>query len=118
MLKLQQLKKKQAEAKPVPTETPASEQPPPDNPQGPGYILKRQNSKELAETRKQKSKENVFTLRRSGGGKKQGKKKQSGAELRVQKDMSEMDPIPGTRINFPDPDNLMMFELYITPTDG
>jgi len=29
-----------------------------------------------------------------------------------------MDPLPGTRLHFPDPDNLMSFELYITPTDG
>ena len=29
-----------------------------------------------------------------------------------------MDPIPGTRLNFPDPNNLMVFELFITPTDG
>jgi len=115
MLKLQQLKKKQAESK----ATPPTEETPPEESANTGYILKRQNSKELAETRKQKSKENVFTLRRSAGGKKDTKKKkQNAAELRVHKDISEMDPIPGTRLNFPDPDNLMTFELYITPTDG
>lgn len=32
--------------------------------------------------------------------------------------MSEMDPIPGTRLAFPNPDDLMFFYLYITPTDG
>lgn len=29
-----------------------------------------------------------------------------------------MDPIPGTRLEFPDPNNLMLFYLFITPTDG
>lgn len=29
-----------------------------------------------------------------------------------------MDQVLGTRLNFPDPNNLMSFELYITPTDG
>jgi len=47
-----------------------------------------------------------------------GKKKQNAAELRVHKDISEIDPVPGTRLNFPDPNNLMVFELFITPTDG
>jgi len=42
---------------------------------GTGYILKRQNSKELAEKRRQKSKESVFTLRSSGKFKKDKKKK-------------------------------------------
>ena len=133
MLKLQQLKKKQAE-----TKTPSTEESP-SSTNTPDFlelrnILKRQNSKELAETRKQKSKENVFTLRRSGTTKKGGKKKRKiHAELRVhkgkelltlfnnnqtKKDISEMDPIPGTRLNFQDPDNLMTFKLYITPTNG
>jgi len=50
--------------------------------------------------------------------KKDKKKKQNAAELRVHKDISEMDPIPGTRLDFPDPNNLMVFQLYITPSDG
>ena len=29
-----------------------------------------------------------------------------------------MDPIPGTKITFPDPDNLMKFEVAIKPNDG
>lgn len=29
-----------------------------------------------------------------------------------------MDPIPGAKIVFPDADNLMKFEVHITPTDG
>jgi len=129
MLKLQELKKKQqqqqqqqqASSTPAKTEdsSSASTDAPEGNSSGSGYILKRQNSKELAEKRKQKSKENVFTLRRTGGAKgKDKKKKQNAAELRVQKDLSEMDPIPGTRLDFPDPNNVMLFQLYIIPTDG
>jgi len=38
--------------------------------------------------------------------------------LRAQKDISEMDPIPGTKMSFPDPDNIMKFEVAIKPTDG
>lgn len=127
MLKLQELKKKQQQAKAAETSS-SSPQTNSNNSSGnssasssssatTGYILKRQNSKELAEKRKQKSKENLFSLRRSGGGKK-GKKKANPSELRVHKDLSEMDPVSGTRLNFPDANNLMNFELYITPTDG
>jgi len=38
--------------------------------------------------------------------------------LRVHKDLSEIDPVPGTRLEFPDPNNLMIFQLYINPNDG
>lgn len=33
-------------------------------------------------------------------------------------DLSEMDPIPGTRLDFPDSNNVMNFSLFITPSDG
>lgn len=29
-----------------------------------------------------------------------------------------MDPIPGTRVEFPDADNIMLFNLHVTPNDG
>lgn len=29
-----------------------------------------------------------------------------------------MEPVPGTRLEFPDPDNLMEFYVYIKPLDG
>eukprot|EP00027_Filamoeba_sp_ATCC50430_P004322 CAMPEP_0168547432 /NCGR_PEP_ID=MMETSP0413-20121227/4032_1 /TAXON_ID=136452 /ORGANISM="Filamoeba nolandi, Strain NC-AS-23-1" /LENGTH=247 /DNA_ID=CAMNT_0008577683 /DNA_START=130 /DNA_END=873 /DNA_ORIENTATION=+ len=133
MLKLQELKKKQQQQQqqqttktetqaPATTEqtqqTSSEENNNTEGSGSTGYILKRQNSKELAEKRRQKSKENVFTLRRSGGVQKDKKKKQNAAELRVHKDLSEMDPIPGTRLDFPDPNNLMTFNLFVTPTDG
>jgi len=124
MLKLQELKKKQQQqqqqSSSTPSKTEESSTPTStgNETEGTGYILKRQNSKELAEKRRQKSKESVFSLRKSGGTKKDKKKKQNAAELRVHKDISEMDPIPGTRLDFPDPNNLMVFQLYITPSDG
>eukprot|EP01114_Cavostelium_apophysatum_P015081 TRINITY_DN4041_c0_g1_i1.p1 TRINITY_DN4041_c0_g1~~TRINITY_DN4041_c0_g1_i1.p1 ORF type:complete len:243 (-),score=79.42 TRINITY_DN4041_c0_g1_i1:40-768(-) len=128
MLKFQELKKQQqqrqqqaqaASATPKTETEDSSASASSTDASGTGYILKRQNSKELAEKRKQKSKENVFTLRKTGGAKAgDKKKKQNAAELRVQKDLSEMDPIPGTRLDFPDPNNMMVFQLYIIPNDG
>jgi len=81
-----------------------------------GYVLKRQSSKELQEIRKSKSKENVFTLRTSG--KRHGGKKASAALLRVQKDMSEMEPIPGTELQLVDDNNLMTFNVICRPSEG
>ena len=77
MLKLQQLKKKQQEQQAAKEKEEAEKKD-----QGTGYVLKRQNSKELAEVRKQKSKESLLSLRskaRSGGG------RTAPAELRAQK---------------------------------
>jgi len=122
MLKLKQLKAQQAEKKEAPSsskEAPASES---TGGTGTGYILKKQNSKELIEKRKQAknaTEDSVFTLRSSGNRKKDPKKKKANAaELRAHKDISEMDPVPGTRTEFPDPDNIMQFFLYVTPSDG
>jgi len=114
MLKLKELKQKQqAQTK---TETPQTT---PDTTTSTGYVLKKQNSKELIEKRRQKSKESVFTLRTSQNRKKDPKKKKANAaELRAHKDISEMQPVLGTRTEFPDPDNLMNFNLFVTPTDG
>jgi ubiquitin-conjugating enzyme E2 M len=45
--------------------------------------------------------------------------KQSAGELRVQKDISELNLAKGTSINFPDgKDKLMHFEISICPTEG
>lgn len=77
MLKLQQLKQKQQQQQtPAPTATEATTNPAEQKQEdSSGYVLKRQNSKELVEKRRQKSKEkNVFTLK-STGNKKDPKKK-------------------------------------------
>jgi ubiquitin-conjugating enzyme E2 M len=51
-----------------------------------------------------------------------GKKKktlaQRAAELRVQKDVAELDKIEGVRVEFGDADDLMQFKVYITPLEG
>jgi hypothetical protein len=52
------------------------------------FVLKKQNSKELQEIRKQKSKENVLALRKKEGGKGKGGRKPNAAELRAQKDVA------------------------------
>lgn len=80
-----------------------------------GYALKRSNSKELLESRRKTSKERLFTLKSSTG---KGGKKQNAAELRAQKDIAEMDDIPGAEIDFPDVNSVMFFTVDITPSDG
>lgn len=71
----------------------------------------------------------LFSLKK---GNKTGAKKQNAAQLRAQKgkkqsfmnqliyrsDIGEMDPVPGTKVIFPDPDNIMKFEVNVTPSDG
>jgi hypothetical protein len=95
MQKLQELKKKQQQQQQQATAAPKVEETTTTakdakteatTTDGQGFVLKRQNSKELAEKRKQKETEgdSLFTLRRSGS-KKDKQKKQSPGELRVQK---------------------------------
>lgn len=93
MLKLKRLQQQQAAAKGAPNEgeAPAESTTPTATPaeggekkEGTqGYVLKKQNSKELLATRKSKSKENVFSLRTNRGGKRG--KKTNAAELRATK---------------------------------
>jgi len=80
-----------------------------------GYVLKKTNSKELLRNRKSKSKENVMSLRNNP--KKKGEKTKA-VELRVHKDVTEIDAIPGVEVDFPDPNNLMQFYANVTPSDG
>mmetsp|Transcript_14029 Transcript_14029/g.21122 ORF Transcript_14029/g.21122 Transcript_14029/m.21122 type:complete len:191 (+) Transcript_14029:109-681(+) len=40
------------------------------------------------------------------------------AELRVQKDLTEMDQVEGVGVSFPQTDDLMTFNVEITPQDG
>jgi len=125
MLKLQQLKQKQAAAAAQPASAPATtttngegESKPQEAGNGvggTGLILKRSNSKELLEKRKQGT-QNVMSLKRGARNPKQGKVKP--VELRVQKDVSELENIPGVEVDFPDPNNLMLFFAKITPNEG
>lgn len=58
----------------------------------------------------------VFSLKKDGVTR--NKPTVSAAELRAQKDIAEMDPIPGARLEFPDKENLLHFTVYLKPTDG
>jgi len=131
MLKLKRLQQQQAAAKAGPKEgeekpaEPTAETTAPATTEGgekketsttTTYVLKKQNSKELLANRKSKSKENVFSLRTNRGAKRG--KKTNAAELRATKDVSEMEEIPGVVVDFPDQNNLMMFCVTVTPSDG
>jgi ubiquitin-conjugating enzyme E2 M len=123
MLKLKRLQQQQAAAKAAPakaegeggeaTTAPTAEG---EKKDGTTYVLKKQNSKELLATRKSKSKENVFSLRTNTRAKRG--KKTNAAELRATKDVSEMEEIPGVVVDFPDQNNLMIFNVTVTPSDG
>jgi len=122
MLKLKRLQQQQAAAKAAPAKAEGEEAAAPTAEGGEKkdststYVLKKQNSKELLATRKSKSKENVFSLRTNRGAKRG--KKTNAAELRATKDVSEMEEIPGVVVDFPDQNNLMMFNVTVTPSDG
>jgi ubiquitin-conjugating enzyme E2 M len=78
----------------------------------------KQSSKELLEVRKQKSRDNVFSLRTKQTGETPSGKRANAAELRAQKDVAEMDVPHGCKVEFKDPNDIMNFTLAITPTDG
>jgi len=126
MLKLKKLQEQQQAAKKAAATKPEGEETPApaheggeagaDGEKKDTYVLKKQNSKELLAARKSKSKENVFSLRtnRARG----RKKKTNAAELRATKDISEMEEIPGVVVEFPDQNNVMSFNVTVTPSDG
>lgn len=62
-----------------------------------------------------KKEEGVMSLSKAGG---RNKKRQNAVELRVQKDLAEMDPVPGTEVDLPEVDNIMKLKVKVTPTDG
>lgn len=81
-------------------------------------LMHRGSSKEsLVEIRKQKSRDNVFSLKTKQSSE-SSSKRANAAELRAQKDIAEMSPPTGCKVEFKDPDNIMNFTLYITPNDG
>jgi len=64
---------------------------------------------------------NVLSLRKvdpKGGKSAKKNTRQNAAELRTQKDLSEMPTTPGIEIQFPNPENIMNFHAIITPKDG
>lgn len=60
----------------------------------------------------------VFTLKNKSKATNKKGPRQNAAELRAQKDISEMAPVPGAKVHFPDPDNLMKFDVNLIPSDG
>lgn len=147
MLKLKKLQ--QQNQQPPPTENkpaesgggdasaPSSEGKPEGGEQQGGFVLKKQNSKELGDLRKSKTDQanaqkaqasqqsgtttggaNVLSLRK--GKRTGGQRKANAAEIRAQKDISEMDleATPGVRVDFPDTNNLMNFNVWVKPNDG
>lgn len=81
-------------------------------------LMHRGSSKEsLVEIRKQKSRDNVFSLKTKQSGE-SASKRANAAELRAQKDIAEMSPPTGCKVEFKDPNDIMNFTLYITPSDG
>lgn len=84
------------------------------------FKVKRSNSKELAEERKAKAKDNVFRI---GGAKKPrggGRSQVQSCELRVQADLAELDPeaTPGVNVAWPDEKNLLKMNVDVIPADG
>jgi len=138
MFKLKQLREKQNQEQNAPPpntnteQTPTQENPPNTNnsenntnlSESQDFNIPRQTSSELSKSRKQKQEQNqqgVFRIggRGNRGGGKRGAKKKP-AELRALKDISEIDPnaTPGVETVFPDPNNVMVFKVVITPADG
>eukprot|EP01120_Amphizonella_sp_Union-15-10_P002149 TRINITY_DN122_c0_g5_i1.p1 TRINITY_DN122_c0_g5~~TRINITY_DN122_c0_g5_i1.p1 ORF type:complete len:233 (+),score=69.28 TRINITY_DN122_c0_g5_i1:22-720(+) len=119
MLKLKQLKEQETAAKqqqqPQEAETTNV-----TNEEGAEQVtLKRQSSKELAEARKKKPKENAFLLGKKGRDRRT-RNRVNAAELRAQRDVNELDleATPGVRCDFPDANNLMNFNVFVKPSDG
>jgi len=59
---------------------------------------------------------NLFSLRHDSKGKRP--ERHNAARLRVFKDISEMDTMAGAELVFPDQDDLMHFNVKITPSEG
>ncbi|GAM18723.1 hypothetical protein SAMD00019534_018980 [Acytostelium subglobosum LB1] len=81
--------------------------------------MKRQNSNDLKEIRRQKSKESYFSLKtKQSSDLNSGGKRANPAELRAQKDVDEMELPPGCKVHFKDTNDILNFTLDVTPTDG
>ncbi|EGG15003.1 ubiquitin-conjugating enzyme E2 M [Cavenderia fasciculata] len=80
--------------------------------------VKRQNSNDLKEIRKQKSKESYFSLKSKQSSEASSNKRANPAELRAQKDIDEMELPIGCKVHFKDSDDILNFQLDIIPSDG
>jgi len=59
-----------------------------------------------------------FSLKTKQSSESSSGKRANAAELRAQKDVAEMDVPHGCEVKFKDPNDIMNFNLTITPTDG
>ncbi|RKP09129.1 E2 ubiquitin-conjugating enzyme [Thamnocephalis sphaerospora] len=61
----------------------------------------------------------IWTMKKEAAEADKKKPKQSAAQIRVQKDMDELSDLPKTiDMSFPNPEDLLHFELSITPDEG
>ncbi len=65
-----------------------------------------------------KNKEGAEGAGQSGGAGGASKKRQSAAQLRITKDISELELPKTCRTEFADPDDLLNFKLLISPDEG
>ena len=62
---------------------------------------------------------NIMSLKKKQAEEGTKKPKTTAAQIRIQKDLSDMDKLPSTMVlNFPDPNDLFNFELQISPDEG
>ena len=63
---------------------------------------------------------NIFSLKKEVEINTEGKKKKrvTGAQLRITKDISELELPKTCKTEFPDPDDLLNFHLVISPDEG
>ncbi len=113
----------------------------PDKPQTTNLVS---NGPSPARAKVEPKNQDVGVMSLSRGTNKNKTKRQNAVELRVQKgtcillgggyqqdpqdlhlpergcfsDLAEMDPVPGTDVDLPDPDNLMKLKVKVTPSDG
>lgn len=60
----------------------------------------------------------IWSMKKNEDAEAKKKPKTSAAQIRVQKDITELDLPTTMNINFPDPSNQLNFELVITPDEG
>lgn len=126
MLALQKLKEKQAAeakaaAKPAATAAVAPAAAPAASEAGGDgaapFVLNKKPSAEVFEARKKISSESVLSIRKKGAAKKAGRNTNA-AILRAQKDIAELSPSQGITVTFPDPDDIMHFNVAVRPAEG
>eukprot|EP01089_Gocevia_fonbrunei_P016403 TRINITY_DN506_c0_g1_i4.p1 TRINITY_DN506_c0_g1~~TRINITY_DN506_c0_g1_i4.p1 ORF type:complete len:220 (+),score=61.19 TRINITY_DN506_c0_g1_i4:62-721(+) len=106
MLKLKQMKQQQQQKSAQAEGAQTPEQP-----------TEGQNTDGAATGEKRKANTNVLSLKRNTNRKGAGTRVKP-VELRLQKDVSELETIPGVEVDFPDSNNLMQFYAKVTPNEG